>query len=113
MAEDAEQCELPTESIDEIINRRWFEYPPIRNAIIAGALTTLLFLISLFTHIPDYIAIPGYLLGIVIGGYYWIKEGLEELVEEHEVNICILMLVATGASAALGLWEEAAFLAFL
>ena len=113
MSQEAESCELPRESVGEIISRRWFEYPPIRNAIIAGALTTTLFLLSLAIPLPSYITIPGYVLGVIIGGYYWFREGVEELVEEHHVNISILMAFATAASAALGLWEEAAFLAFL
>jgi Zn2+/Cd2+-exporting ATPase len=113
MSQEEESCELPQESVDEIISRRWFEYPPIRNAIIAGALTTTLFLLSLTIPLPSYITIPGYVLGVVIGGYYWFSEGVKELVEEHHVNISILMAFATAASAALGLWEEAAFLAFL
>ncbi len=113
MSKESETCEVQRETIDEIISRRWYQYPPIRNAMIAGALTTALFLLSLLVPLPDYVTIPGYILGVVIGGYYWFREGVEELVEEHHINISILMAFATVASAALGLWEEAAFLSFL
>ncbi|MDD3398248.1 MAG: heavy metal translocating P-type ATPase [Candidatus Methanomethylophilaceae archaeon] len=49
----------------------------------------------------------------MLGGHFWIKEGLAELWYEKKVGISILMLVATAGAALLGLWEEAAFLAFL
>jgi Cd2+/Zn2+-exporting ATPase len=110
---EEESCELPRESIDEIISRRWFQYPPIRNAIVAGILTTALFIASLLTSLPNYITVPGYIVGAVVGGFYWFREGIEELIEEHEVSINILMAFAAVACAALGLWEEAAFLSFL
>jgi len=113
MSEETESCEVPRESIDEIISRRWYQSPPIRNAIIAGVLTTALFIISLLTSLPNYITVPGYIIGAVVGGYYWFREGIEELVEEHEVSINILMAFAAVACAALGLWEETAFLSFL
>lgn len=113
MSEEAENCEVPRESIDEIISRRWYQYPPIRNAIIAGVLTTALFITSLLTSLPSYITVPGYIIGAAVGGYYWFREGIEELIKEHEVSINILMAFAALACAALGLWEEAAFLSFL
>lgn len=40
-------------------------------------------------------------------------EGIEEVLHEREVGIEILMLGATFGSAALGMWDEAAFLVFL
>ena len=99
--------------IEEALSKKWYEYPPIRNALIAGALTTAMFLLSLAIPIPGYVTIPIYIIGVVLGGYYWFKEGVEELVEERHINISILMAFATAASAFLGLWEEAAFLSFL
>lgn len=113
MSEEAESCEVPGESIDEIISRRWYQYPPIRNAIIAGVLTTALFFTSLLTSLPSYITVSGYIIGAAVGGYYWFREGIEELIKEREVSINILMAFAALACAALGLWEEAAFLSFL
>ncbi len=99
--------------IEEALSKKWYEYPPIRNALIAGALTTAMFLLSLALPIPGYVTIPIYIIGVVLGGYYWFKEGVEELAEERHINISILMAFATAASAFLGLWEEAAFLSFL
>ncbi len=99
--------------IEEALSRRWYEYPPIRNALMAGAITTAVFLLSLALPIPQQVTIPIYIIGVVLGGYYWFREGVEELVDKHHVNISILMAFATAASAFLGLWEEAAFLSFL
>jgi heavy metal-(Cd/Co/Hg/Pb/Zn)-translocating P-type ATPase len=54
-----------------------------------------------------------YVIAILLGGYYWGKEGIEELIKEKEIGIEILMMAATVGSAILGMWDEAAFLVFL
>ncbi len=99
--------------MEEALSRRWYQFSPIRNALIAGALTTALFLTSFLISLPWYVTVPGYIIGAVLGGYSWFIEGVEEMVKERHVNINILMAFATLASAVLGLWEEAAFLSFL
>ena len=99
--------------MEEALSKKWYEYSPIRNALLSAALTGLVFGLSILVSIPDYISIPAYLVAIVLGGYFWIKEGLEELAYEKKIGISILMLVATIGTAILGMWEEAAFLAFL
>lgn len=99
--------------MEEALSKKWYDYPPIRNALLSAILTGLIFSLSSIASVPDYIMIPAYLAAIVLGGYFWIKEGLEELRYERKVGISILMLVATAGAALLGLWEEAAFLAFL
>lgn len=50
--------------------------------------------------------------GARVAASHWGREALESL-WERRINIDVLMGVATVGSAALGLWEEAAFLAFL
>lgn len=63
--------------------------------------------------LPDPLPIAFFVAAIPFGGYWWAREGLEELVEEREFGIEILMGVATIGATALGAWEEAAFLVFL
>ena len=54
-----------------------------------------------------------YLLAVVIGGWYFIREGFETLLEERQIGIEILMAVAALTAGLLGQWAEAAMLVFL
>lgn len=91
----------------------WWTYPPILGAITSGLLLAAGFLGNLTGLLPEPLSIVLYVASIPFGGYWWAREGLEELIEEHEVGIEVLMAVATVGAAALGFWEEAAFLVFL
>ena len=91
----------------------WWAYPPILGAIVSGLLLAAGWLGSISGVLPDPLQIAFYLASIPFGGYWWAREGLEELISEREVGIEALMAVATVGAAALGAWEEAAFLVFL
>ncbi len=91
----------------------WWTYPPILGAIVSGLLLAAGWLGSNTGVLPDPVPIAFYLVSIPFGGYWWAREGLEELISEREVGIEVLMAVATIGAAALGFWEEAAFLVFL
>lgn len=54
-----------------------------------------------------------YLLAVFIGGAFFAREALEDLVKEHEVGIELLMTVAAMVAGAMGQWAEAAMLVFL
>lgn len=54
-----------------------------------------------------------FLSAIPVGGFYFAREGFEELVEERKVGIEMLMLVAAAGAMAFGLFEEAAALVVL
>lgn len=90
----------------------WYAFPPIRNALIAGALLVTGWVVSQF-QIPAYVPYSIFGLAILIGAYYWAREGWEEFVEEREIGIEALMLFATLGAVILGQWFEAAFLVFL
>lgn len=91
----------------------WYGHPPLRNALIGGLIAGLGFgLVHLGTTAGN-IANLFYLVAISIGAYHWAREGIEDLVREHELGTDILMIAATAGSIALGLWDEAAFLAVL
>ena len=99
---------------EEIFEGKWYTHPPLRNALIAGFITGVAFLLSHIDRvIPPSVEITIYIIAIILGGYHWAREGIEELIEEHEIGIEILMLGATAGSAILGMWDEAAFLVFL
>jgi len=98
---------------NESFDGKWYEYPIMRNALISGLLTVSAFIPAHLRLIPQYAEISVFLIAIVIGGYHWSREGLEELTQEHKIGIESLMMAATIGSVLLGIWEEAAFLVFL
>ena len=91
----------------------WWRHPPMRNALTAGVLTGTAFLLGHIGAIGPFVEIPLYIIAIILGGFHWAREGIEELIEEREIGIEILMIGATIGSAVLGMWDEAAFLVFL
>ncbi|NYT11466.1 MAG: cation-translocating P-type ATPase [Methanomassiliicoccales archaeon] len=91
----------------------WISYPIIRYPLMGGVIAAVTFTIHLLTDIPSWVTIPPYIVSMLLGGYHWGWEAFEVLIEERRVNIGILMLFALIGSAAVGLWEEAAFLAVL
>ncbi len=54
-----------------------------------------------------------YLLAVVVGGYYFGREALVELVREREIGIELLMSTAAIVAGVMGQWAEAATLVFL
>ncbi|MHA1271953.1 MAG: heavy metal translocating P-type ATPase [Promethearchaeota archaeon] len=104
---------VKNEKIEKIFKGKWYLYPQIRNALISGIIIGITILLVFFNIIPFFIEILLFFIAIILGGFHWIKEGFEELIEEKEIGIEILMLAATIGSALLGMWEEAALLVFL
>lgn len=98
---------------DEFLEGKWYTHPPLRNALIAGILTGIAFASAHLRLIPPPAEIFLYVVGIIIGGYHWSREGIEELFMEKKIGIEILMLMAALGSSILGMWDEAAFLVFL
>lgn len=105
MKEKAEQ--------EEVFGGKWYAHPPMRNALIAGLLTGIAFGLVHLNVISSVAGILIYLVAIVLGGYYWSREGIEKLIKQKEIGIELLMMAATIGSAILGMWDEAAFLVFL
>lgn len=54
-----------------------------------------------------------YLLAVLIGGWYFGREAIEELIKEREIGIELLMSIAAIAAGLMGQWAEAAMLVFL
>lgn len=98
---------------DRAAPARWWQYPPILGAAISGVLLAAGFLGGLTGTLPDRWPVLLFVASMPFAGYWWAREGLEELISEREVGIEVLMAVATIGAAALGAWEEAAFLVFL
>src|SRR3990172_6824761 len=99
---------------EEIFEGKWYAHPPLRNALIAGLIAGIAFVLAHVDRvIPSSFEITLYAVAILLGGYHWSREGIEGLLEEREIGIKILMMAATIGSAILGMWDEAAFLVFL
>jgi Cd2+/Zn2+-exporting ATPase len=98
---------------DEMFEGKWYAHPPMRNALTAGGITGIAFGLAHSDLLHPNVEVGLYIVAIILGGYHWIREGFEELIEEREIGIEILMLAATVGSAILGMWDEAAFLVFL
>ena len=92
---------------------KWWQFPPLRNALVAAVLAGAAFLLERLALLPHAIAVGAYALAIPIGGLHWIREGVSELIKEREVGIEILMMAATAGAALLGMWDEAAALVVL
>jgi len=97
---------------EEPYRGRWWAFPPLRNALISGLVLATAFVLERIDVIPVGVAIGLYVVAALLGASYWGREAVEAIARPR-VNIDVLMAVATVGSAALGLWEEAAFLAFL
>ena len=89
-----------------------YRFPPLRNAL-AAAVLTLAGVAAGWLGAPEAVSVALFLAAILIGGFYFAREGLEELAEEREVGIEILMLVAAAGAMTFGLFEEAAALVVL
>ena len=89
-----------------------YRFAPLRNAL-AAAVLTVAGLVAGWLGAPEVVSLVLFLAAIAVGGFFFVREGVEELVEEREVGIEILMLVAAVGSMAFGLFEEAAALVVL
>ena len=97
---------------EELYLGNWWGFPPLRNALIAGVALAATYFLSRADVISDGVSIGLYVVVAIFAARYWGEEALESIAE-FRVDIDVLMFAATVGSAALGLWEEAAFLAFL
>jgi len=91
----------------------WWQFPPLRNALLAGLVALSAWLLATTGLINEQFELYLYWFSIPLGAWYWAQEGIEELLEEHEVGISVLMAAATVGSGLLGMWEEAAALVVL
>ncbi|BBP04493.1 cadmium transporter ATPase [Sulfuriferula plumbiphila] len=53
------------------------------------------------------------MVAVLVGGYYFGREALEELIKEQEIGIELLMFTAAIVAGVMGQWAEAAMLVFL
>ena len=90
---------------------------PWRNLkVITSALSGVLLVVGWLggvAGLPEAVSTAIYLVAIVVGGYYFGREAIEELILEREVGIELLMSVAAVVATLMGQAAEGAMLVFL
>ncbi|SEH10453.1 heavy metal translocating P-type ATPase [Thermoleophilum album] len=89
-----------------------YKFGPLRNAL-AAALLVAAGLAVEWLDGPEAVAIALFLAALPVGAWYFAQEGFEELVEEREIGIEALMLLAAAGALVFGLFEEATALIVL
>lgn len=86
--------------------------PKVLTSIVSGLLLALGWGLS-YAELPPLAIASIYAASALIGGYYFGREAIEELLFERSIGIELLMTVAAIIAFALGQWGEAAMLCFL
>ncbi|MCO6453519.1 MAG: cation-translocating P-type ATPase [Caldilineales bacterium] len=86
--------------------------PKVISSLISGVLLLIGFLLSL-SAAPAFVSTLLFFAAILIGGYYFGREGIEGLIYERSIGIELLMTVAAVVAALMGQPGEAAMLVFL
>ncbi len=86
--------------------------PKVITAVVAGVLLLVGWLLGQ-AGVSQIVTYGIYISAVVIGGYYFGREALEELIFEREIGIELLMSIAAVAALLLGEPAEAAMLVFL
>ena len=86
--------------------------PKVLTSVASGILLLIGWLIGLASA-AEIVSTIIYIAATLIGGYYFGREAIEELIYEREVGIELLMSVAAVVATIMGLAEEGAMLAFL
>lgn len=86
--------------------------PKVLTSVASGVLLLLGWLLSI-AGVPETISLLIYITATLIGGYYFGREALEELIYEHEIGIELLMAIAAIVATVMGQAAEGAMLVFL
>ena len=86
--------------------------PKVLTSVASGVLLLVGWLIGL-AGAPAVISTVMFIAAILIGGYYFGREAIEELIFERKIGIELLMMVAAVVASAMGELLEGAMLVFL
>ena len=81
-------------------------------AMLCGVFLIVGFLISNFSNLPDWIALTGYIMAYVFGGYFISIEAYKKIIKGG-FDIDFLMIAAAAGAAYIDSWAEGALLLFL
>ena len=80
-------------------------------AILSGALILTAWMTGKYGL--ETLSVPLYIIAFLIGGFAKAKEGIEETINNKELNVEMLMVFAAIGSALIGYWAEGAILIFI
>ncbi|MBK7071904.1 MAG: cation-translocating P-type ATPase [Myxococcales bacterium] len=86
--------------------------PKVLASIASGVLLALGWILGRLGA-PELVSVIAYATGMLIGGYFFAREAIEDLIFEREIGIELLMTAAAIAAAAMGEVFEGATLVFL
>ena len=88
---------------------------PVHLELIAAILSGALILTAWMTgkYGLETLSVPLYITAFLIGGFAKAKEGIEETINNKELNVEMLMVFAAIGSALIGYWAEGAVLIFI
>ncbi|MDP4163859.1 MAG: heavy metal translocating P-type ATPase [Bacillota bacterium] len=93
------------------IIEKWKPYAELIAAIVSGLLIVTGWLLEKAEFRSE--SILAFLFAFIIGGFAKAKEGIEETIENKELNVEMLMILAAVGSAIIGYWTEGAVLIFI
>lgn len=96
-----------------VINYKWYKFPPLMNALLAGAFAIPLYFVFKIVMVNDLVKTLVYVLLISLSSFYWTKDAITNLINKKEIGTGILVIAAVIGSIVLGLWSEAVFLSIL
>ena len=102
----------PQKSMEMAEQPKPWRNPKVLASAASGILLLIGWLISL-AGAPEIVSTVIYIAATIIGGYYFGREAIEELIYEREIGIELLMSVAAVVATVMGLAAEGAMLAFL
>ena len=109
---DAVRQKATDKSEDRMIYK-WYKFPPLLNALCAGAFAIPLYFVFKIIMVNDLVKTSVYVLLILLSSFYWTKEAITNLINKKEIGTGILVIAAVIGSIVLGLWSEAVFLSIL
>ena len=102
----------PQEGREHPEARRPWRDPKVITSALSGVVLLVTWLVSR-GGAPVAMTFPAYIASALLGGYYFGREAIEELLFERRVGIEMLMTAAAVAAIVMGAAEEGAMLAFL
>jgi len=91
---------------------KWWRNSKVVTSLASGVLLLAGWLVGL-TSAPPYVSVILYITAMGVGGYYFGREAVEELIFERKISIEFLMSAAAVTAAVLGETMEGAMLVFL
>ncbi|QST00475.1 cadmium-translocating P-type ATPase [Pontibacillus sp. ALD_SL1] len=83
--------------------------------LIAAIISGIIILTAWLTEgiLSEPVSVGLYISAFIIGGFAKAKEGIEETIEDKDLNVEMLMIFAAIGSASIGYWTEGAILIFI